>query len=218
MIAWFVAYWSVGSWAIPMAAEFMGYNLGALGLRGQAFYSLITDVIHSLLVWFVLARTLRFYQPLPKHWFPLSWKGPGYGEAILACASFPVVVFLSELNVRLIPGPVFPTMLEKSLGARDPVAMILYAIVVSVFAPVWEEYLFRGFLLPSLTRYIPPWGSVGVSALTFALVHGQAQRMFPLFFLGVIIGIVFIRSKNLLAAILLHSLWNLFVFVTLFRS
>lgn len=57
------------------------------------------------------------------------------------------------------------------LMARDPVAMVLYAVVVSVCAPVWEEIVFRGFLLPSLTRYMRVWCTILVSSVAFALVH-----------------------------------------------
>ncbi|CAF1772988.1 BnaC09g35970D [Brassica napus] len=55
--------------------------------------------------------------------------------------------------------------------AQDPVAMVLYAVVVSVCAPVWEEIVFRGFLLPSLTRYMRVWCTILVSSVAFALVH-----------------------------------------------
>ncbi|GJP38436.1 hypothetical protein CLOM_g22873, partial [Closterium sp. NIES-68] len=105
--------------------------------------------------------------------------------------------------------------LEQSIHSHDPIATLLYAIAVAVCAPVWEEVVFRGFLLPSLTRYFPLWASVVVSAMVFALAHFSLQRMLPLFFLGLVIGVVFVRSRNLLASILLHSLWNGFVFLEL---
>ncbi|ERN01242.1 hypothetical protein AMTR_s00002p00243720 [Amborella trichopoda] len=97
--------------------------------------------------------------------------------------------------------------------ARDPVAMALYAIVVSVCAPIWDDIIFRAFLLPSLTRYIPVWCSVAMSSLAFAVVHFNVL----LVFLGVALGAVFVRSRNLLASMILHSLWNGFVFLDLMK-
>ena len=44
----------------------------------------------------------------------------------------------------------------------------IYFVVVTVCAPIWEEAIFRGFLLPSLTRYMPVNAAVLVSALGFA--------------------------------------------------
>jgi membrane protease YdiL (CAAX protease family) len=101
--------------------------------------------------------------------------------------------------------------------ARDPIASALYAVVVSVCCPIWEEVLFRGFLLPSLTRYLPTWASIFVSALVFGLAHFNVQRMLPLTFLGLVMGIIFVRSRNLLSSMLLHSLWNGFIFLGLLQ-
>ncbi|KAF2574117.1 hypothetical protein F2Q70_00005633 [Brassica cretica] len=64
-----------------------------------------------------------------------------------------------------------PVMPPDIYLLRDPVAMVLYAVVVSVCAPVWEEIVFRGFLLPSLTRYMRVWCAILVSSVAFALVH-----------------------------------------------
>lgn len=96
-------------------------------------------------------------------------------------------------------------------------AMTLYAIVVSVCAPVREEIVFRGFLIPSLTRYMPVWCAILVSSVAFALAHFNVQRMLPLIFLGVVMGVIFTRSRNLMPSMLLHSLWNGFVFLDLMR-
>jgi membrane protease YdiL (CAAX protease family) len=61
-----------------------------------------------------------------------------------------------------------------------------------------------------------PW-SILASAAAFALAHFNAQRVMPLVFLGVVMGGVFARSRNLLASMVLHSLWNGFVFLDLMK-
>jgi membrane protease YdiL (CAAX protease family) len=48
------------------------------------------------------------------------------------------------------------------------VSNAIYFVVVTVCAPLWEEAIFRGFLLPSLTKYMPVQAAVLVSALGFA--------------------------------------------------
>ena len=113
--------------------------------------------------------------------------------------------------------PVTISSVEQSIVARDPVAMALYAVVVSVCAPIWEEIVFRGFLLPSLTKYMPVWSAILVSSIAFALAHFNIQRMLPLVFLGMVMGTVFVRSRNLFPSMLLHSLWNAFVFLDLMK-
>ncbi|KAJ7524939.1 hypothetical protein O6H91_17G028600 [Diphasiastrum complanatum] len=219
MFLWFLAFWLVGSWIIPFAAHMIGFSKDSLTYRGQALYSLITDVAEGTIGLGILHQCLLRFQPLSREWFPLSWHGKWYIEACLGCLMFPLVNRLSQINLDLLPfpSPLTSSNVEQSITARDPVATILYAIVVSVCAPIWEEVIFRGFLLPSLTRYLPVWASVVVSAFAFSVAHFSIQRLLPLTVLGLVMGIVFVRSRNLLASMLLHSLWNSFVFLDLLR-
>eukprot|EP01018_Ginkgo_biloba_P000614 Gb_21879 [translate_table: standard] len=219
MFLWFFAFWFVGSWIIPFAAHTVGFSKDTLTYRGQALYSLVTDIAEGMVGLAILYRCLARFHPLPNDWFRISWKGNWHIDACLGCLMFPLVNRLSQINLDLLPfpSPFSASHVEQSIMARDPVAMLLYAIVVSVCAPIWEEVIFRGFLLPSLTRYMPIWSSILVSAIAFALAHFSMQRLLPLTFLGLVMGIVFVRSRNLLASILLHSLWNGFVFLDLLR-
>ncbi|KAG6529625.1 uncharacterized protein LOC122042570 [Zingiber officinale] len=222
MLLWIASFWFVGSWIIPFLAHAAGFSKESLTHRGQALYSLLTDVAEGLAGIAILHRCLSRFQPLPSGWFQFNIKGKSWHLDVgLGCLLFPLVNLLSQINISMVPAlpapPVGVSSVEQSILARDPVAMVIYAIVVSVCAPVWEEIVFRGFLLPSLTRYMPLWGSILVSAVAFALAHFNAQRLLPLVFLGVVMGVVFARSKNLLPPILLHSLWNGFVFLDLMK-
>lgn len=85
---------------------------------------------------------------------------------------------------------------------------------VSEFAGC-EQAIFRGFLLPSLHRYLPMAGAVLTSSVCFAMAHFSLQRFLPLVFLGIIMGTLYARSNNLLSCITLHSLWNLYIFYQL---
>lgn len=206
---------------IPFAAHMAGFNKESLTFRGQALFSLVTDVTEGLAGIAILHRCLSRFCPLPSDWFRFSLKGNWLLDVALGCFMFPLVNRLSQFNLSLLPippsTPVTLSSVEQSIAARDPVAMTLYAIVVSVCAPVWEEIVFRGFLLPSLTRYMPVWCAILVSSVAFALAHFNVQRMLPLIFLGVVMGVIFTRSRNLMPSMLLHSLWNGFVFLDLMR-
>ncbi|XP_059667153.1 uncharacterized protein LOC132312699 isoform X1 [Cornus florida] len=221
MLLWIASFWLVGSWIIPFLAHSAGFRKETLTYRGQALYSLLTDVAEGLVGIAILHRCLAKFYPLPSDWFRFSLEGNWQFDVGLGCLMFPLVNRLSQVNLNLLPilpsTPVTVSSVEQSIVARDPVAMALYAVVVSVCAPVWEEIVFRGFLLPSLTRYMPVWCAILVSSVAFALAHFNVQRMLPLVFLGVVMGAVFARSRNLLASMLLHSLWNAFVFLDLMK-
>ncbi|KAJ9173674.1 hypothetical protein P3X46_016787 [Hevea brasiliensis] len=221
MLLWVVSFWFIGSWVIPFAAHMAGFSKESLTFRGQALFSLVTDVTEGLAGIAILHHCLSQFRPLPSDWFRFSLKGNWLFDVALGCFMFPLVNRLSQFNLSLLPilpsTPVTMSSVEQSIAARDPVAMVLYAIVVSVCAPVWEEIVFRGFLLPSLTRYMPVWCAILVSSVAFALAHFNVQRMLPLIFLGVVMGVIFTRSRNLMPSMLLHSLWNGFVFLDLMR-
>ena len=53
------------------------------------------------------------------------------------------------------------------MAAQSPATQALWFGVLAVCAPVWEEVMFRGFLLPSLARYLPAWAAVGATCLIF---------------------------------------------------
>ncbi|MED6113166.1 hypothetical protein PIB30_068311 [Stylosanthes scabra] len=221
MLLWTSAFWFIGTWMIPFAAHVSGFSKESLTLRGQALFSLITDVTEGLAGIAILIRCLSRFRPLPPDWFKFSLKGNWQLDVIIGCLMFPFVNRLSQFNLDLLPllpsTPVTLSSVEQSIRSRDPVAMLLYATVVSVCAPVWEEIVFRGFLLPSLTKYMPVWCAILVSSIAFALAHFNIQRMLPLIFLGMVMGVIFTRSRNLLPSMLLHSLWNAFVFLDLMK-
>jgi len=221
MILWIATFWFVGSWIVPFLAHAAGFSKETLTHRGQALYSLLTDITEGLAGIAILHQCLGRFRPLPPGWFEFNLKGRWLLDVALGCLLFPLVNLLSHINISLVPTSLGPVVgvssVEQSIVARDPVAMALYAVVVTVCAPIWEEIVFRGFLLPSLTRYMPlPW-SILASAAAFALAHFNAQRVMPLIFLGVVMGGVFARSRNLLASMVLHSLWNGFVFLDLMK-
>eukprot|EP00793_Prasinoderma_coloniale_P004366 PRCOL_00000126-RA len=223
MVLWQITFWLVGSQLMPWLAGLCGANRADLGMRGQALYSLATDVAEMLAGLGILALKLRQFRPLPSGWFPWRLRGAWASEALVCVALFPFVSFLSRLNQDLLPydaawgaaAGAQAAGLEAPLASRDTFANALYVGVVSVCAPVWEECLFRGFLLASLTGFMPTSAAVLVAGVLFAGAHFSAARLLPLTFLGIGLGAIFVRTRNLASCVLLHSLWNATVFLEL---
>ena len=89
------------------------------------------------------------------------------------------------------------------------IGMLLASCIVAAFA---EELLFRGVIQSGLNK----WGiriSVGVSALIFMLMHGNAEQTVHQFVIGVIIGYIFYKTHNLWIGVLVH-MFNNFIPVT----
>jgi hypothetical protein len=98
--------------------------------------------------------------------------------------------------------------LMKALVASSPLMKALAFFVVAVVAPIGEEIFFRGFAYQGIkNRWGAMWGAA-LSSLAFALMHGSVPLMLTYFFLGLILTLIFQRTRTLAAPILAHSLNN----------
>ncbi len=87
-----------------------------------------------------------------------------------------------------------------------------YIVLLLIFNPVFEELLFRKFILERLGG-LGFKGAVIVSAILFAVPHcisiGPAQ-MFYAFAIGLVWGFVTLKTGKLWPAVILHSLANVY--------
>jgi membrane protease YdiL (CAAX protease family) len=106
-------------------------------------------------------------------------------------------------------------LLELVLTTGDPLALACLAITAVVVAPLFEETLFRGVLLPVLTRHWGAAAGVGLSALIFGLAHLSLGELTPLTLLGLALGWLRLRHGRLGPCVLMHGLWNGLTFLNL---
>ena len=107
-------------------------------------------------------------------------------------------------------------LLEIVLNNNNFLAFILLFFTTTLLAPLFEEIIFRGILLPTLSRDFGIILGILVSAFIFALAHLSLGEMLPLFVLGIGLGITRIASGSLLSSVIMHSLWNGLTFLNLF--
>jgi membrane protease YdiL (CAAX protease family) len=94
------------------------------------------------------------------------------------------------------------------------VALIVIGTAV-VLAPLFEETLFRGVLLPVVGERLGGGWGVLISAAVFALAHLSIGEFPPLFVLGLGLGWLRWSSGRLGASVLMHGLWNAMTFTNL---
>jgi len=107
-------------------------------------------------------------------------------------------------------------LLEIVLNNNNYLSFILLFVTTTLVAPTFEEIIFRGILLPTLSRDFGIIMGIIVSAFIFALAHLSLGEMLPLFVLGIGLGITRIASGSLLSSVIMHSLWNGLTFLNLF--
>jgi membrane protease YdiL (CAAX protease family) len=105
-----------------------------------------------------------------------------------------------------------------------------------LFAPVYEELLFRGhlqtLLVYSLLKLLKPshvaaerpgaavrWVAIFITSIFFTMVHRELWMMPPIFLLSICLGYAYERTGNLWVPMLLHAAFNAAnVMLFLFRS
>ncbi len=98
---------------------------------------------------------------------------------------------------------------EILLSVKSPVAMAVYCLYVCVLAPFTEEYLFRGVLLKTLSKYNVGFAAFATSLL-FGLLHGNLQQTPSAFLGGLVLAYVAIRSGSIRTPIIIHMIVNIY--------
>lgn len=213
-----LGFFFVGQVAVPLVFQLLPLPSPQTSSSIRAAYILISYLLLAFGGLSIMYLSIKPFFPLPEGWFRIQlqlktlwWGLGGYLTAL------PLVVVISLFNQQLWQGrggsnPILPIALED----RNGLAVGVFFFTASVAAPIFEEIMFRGFLLPSLTRYLSPWGAILLSSFLFAIAHLQLSELLPLATLGIVLGFVYTRSGNLLAPMLLHCLWNSGTLVSLF--
>lgn len=97
---------------------------------------------------------------------------------------------------------------EEQAFARMVTGNLPTVIATCVLAPVLEEMLFRGVLLRAFLNHHPRWAAISYSALLFGAAHLNVYQFLLAFWLGLLLGWLFERSRSLLPCIALHAAFN----------
>ena len=214
----------IGAAGVPLVAApiLQALTQGLVSPRREAFGVVINYSVMALPSLLILRRqlsALRGEHGPREGW--LQWRlQPPLSAMTSALAGWlmvtPVVMLTGWLLVQLVgdPGGSNP-LLELVLNSRDGVALGLLAFTAVVLAPLFEEVIFRGALLPVLAKRLGVrWGIV-LSGLLFGLAHISIGELAPLTVLGIGLAILRISSGRLLPCVLMHALWNGITFVNL---
>ena len=92
---------------------------------------------------------------------------------------------------------------------------IFLSIILFVGVSVFEEVIFRGYMLKNLLESFNPYVALFISSIFFSLIHGSNPNVTTLglcniFLAGFFLGASYIFTKNLWFPIALHFSWNFF--------
>lgn len=125
-----------------------------------------------------------------------------------------VLVSIPFIELMFPDGAPSQGIADIAESSETTIEVLAIFLTVAILAPVIEEILYRGMLLPWLGRFMGRWPSILASAAVFALIHPlldwNARAAAPgLFFIGVFLGWAALHRGDLSLAIALHSGVNL---------
>ena len=134
----------------------------------------------------------------------------GWGVALLCMlATFAAAFCMDAVNAQM---PDMPEWLENALNSMTQGTFWVNFLAVSIFAPIFEEWLCRGMVLRGLlnyqkadgTRGLKPVWAIVISAAFFAIIHMNPWQAIPAFALGLLFGYVYYKTGSLKLTMLMH--------------
>ena len=177
------------------------------GLDGMMQIQVISMLITVLLppVAMTLVLTTNWRKTLKLYWPKWQYLAVAL---VLPFTLLPIAVELIRNLEWFFPKP--PGAAQdflKALGSQNvPFGL---ALLAGAIAPaICEEIAFRGFILTGWQKSYRNWAAIVVSAFAFGIIHMIPQQVFNAILLGLVIGLLAVRSGSLLPGVIFHFLFN----------
>jgi sodium transport system permease protein len=189
------------SWFLLFFMAKQGLGASMAGVAAGQFMILFPPLIMAVTLTSSPRRTLRLYWPEPRY----------FALAIgFVLALNPMVNQLRYLVERWFP---ISSLVKQSLGEMLSESHSVW-ITIGVFAAlpaICEEVAFRGFILSGLEHQRRIRSAILLSALMFGFLHvlmSLFQQLFNATLLGIVLGLLAVRSRSLFPGIVFHFLNN----------
>jgi membrane protease YdiL (CAAX protease family) len=134
-----------------------------------------------------------------KHVLPIYADKGGFDPVTLLWG----VMLIMAVSVVLLPlDSVLPP--DNRTFASDPCTLI----TVVIFAPIFEELIFRGRLYNILSRNTSPLMSSSLCAVAFGVVHMQPIVVIEALVVGVVLSYFYLSKRSIFTPIILHMFNN----------
>jgi len=195
-----------------------------LGYFGSDLLQLVTYTLTFALLLIPCASFSRFNASRMEEGITLS-SGKHLKEAggflplalLVIIGTLGTVIVLDPINTAIskIPMPgsdIMEQFVELILGGNR----WIWLVNLVILAPLFEETFCRGILLRGMLKTVQPKWAIILSALMFAVIHGNIIQGVNAFLLGLIIGYAYYKTGNLWLAMLMHATNNLVSYLLIY--
>ncbi|WP_405298032.1 CPBP family intramembrane glutamic endopeptidase [Methanobrevibacter sp.] len=206
----------------------IGVNYLILGIMAIIFQIIIVNIIsiinpeylHNINIVTTISSLCNYILPFPI--FYLLMKKLDDVEIEKASVNAKTFILYTGITITLmwignVTGLIITMLLSGAMqnDIANPVQQLINSadiwinlLVISIFAPICEEILFRKFLIDRTIKYGAKV-SIILSAVLFAFFHGNLNQFFYAFLMGGFFAYVYIRTGKITYTIILHAIVNL---------
>lgn len=198
----------------------IGAVIGNASLLGFMAYSKEAADLYGILIsyplMFIPAMLFAAYQSRKNEFFEGGIMidsnnfGNFSGASIAIAVSVATLAAAFALDFLNVVMPPMPEHLEELMKTMMEGPLWVTLLSVSVFAPLFEEWLCRGMILRGLLQKMKPIWAIVISAAIFALIHLNPWQAIPAFVFGILFGYVYYRTGSLKLTMLMHFVNNTF--------
>ena len=178
-------------------AMILGINLS---LGNSAFImapSMIASFIIAILVCWKGLKVMR----IPETFYISNIKWSWALIAIVAC------IFGTFAGDLLIEITNLPDLIKDEI--KDLANNTWGILAIAIFGPIAEELLFREGVCGYLARNgMSPGKAIWISAILFGLVHVNPAQVFIAILIGLMLGVIYIKTGNIVITCIIHILNN----------
>ncbi|MGJ4944581.1 CPBP family intramembrane glutamic endopeptidase [Bradyrhizobium sp. HKCCYLS1011] len=160
----------------------------------------------------VIWLAVRLARQQFSEYLALIW--PERNELILALLVMFIVLNALGLTENLLHETDAGLVAEyRGASSGPPMQFFLYLVTGCLGAPIFEEFVFRGFLFRGWSvSFLRPAGAIVLSSALWAAGHIQYDwfGVFEIFVSGLVLGFFRYRSGSTMLAMVMHSANNLY--------
>ncbi len=129
----------------------------------------------------------------------------GFGMAFIG--DYVAEIFIHNMSLVGISNK-----MDMDYTTYSPLENMLYILSVAVVPAISEEFALRGIVLGKLRQFGDSFAVI-ISAVLFAVLHGNIVQIPFAFILGLVFGFIVIKTNTLLPTIIIHFLNNFYAVV-----
>jgi membrane protease YdiL (CAAX protease family) len=167
----------------------------------------------ALRQWILVAIGVALWQRAGRSWSALALESPSGWRLWTSAGVLLLIAGGYASQARAVARPGVKERLRTSLAALEAVVPhtrteLAWFVLASATAAVCEEFLFRGYLIWTLTPTLSWWGAAAASVPLFGFLHAYQGRkgVVRTAKAGVIMTLVVAGTRSLVPAMVLHAI------------